>query len=126
VTKVRIAAAHGRDSLYFSMGRPSPTSKLSLVVLMGDLDIPSSTWFLRPSRIHNPKGISIGSAVFATFTIVTDRQTDRQTSLLRESVTIGCIYVRTPCLKNVPPMVCNDFDTREQILIFSVEMLPIK
>jgi len=29
--------------------------------------------------------------------------------------------------KNVPPMVCNNFDTHEQILIFfSAEMLSIK
>jgi len=36
---------------------------------------------LWPTRVHNPNGISVGSAVFAglTVTIVTDRQTDRQT-----------------------------------------------
>jgi len=31
---------------------------------------------------HNPIGISIGSAVFAGLTSVTDRPTDRQTTLL--------------------------------------------
>ena len=41
---------------------------------------PSNTWFLGPIRVHNPKGISMGSAVFAGPTIVTntDRPTDRQ------------------------------------------------
>ena len=34
-----------------------------------------------------------GSAVFAAFTIVTDRQTDHDT----QSVTIGCIYVVVRC-----------------------------
>jgi len=37
---------------------------------------PSSTWFLEPTRAHNPNGISIGSAVFAGLTTVTDRPTD--------------------------------------------------
>jgi len=41
---------------------------------------PSNTCFLGPTRVHIPNGISIGSAVFARLTIVTDRQTDRQTS----------------------------------------------
>jgi len=40
----------------------------------------SNTWFLGPTRVHNPNGISIGSSVVAGLTIVTDRdgQTDRQ------------------------------------------------
>ena len=32
---------------------------------------------LGPTRVHNPRDISIGSSVFAGFTIVRDRQTDR-------------------------------------------------
>jgi len=46
---------------------------------------PSNTCFLWPTRLHSTNGISIGSAVFAWLTIVTDRQTDRQTrhALLR-------------------------------------------
>ena len=35
-----------------------------------------------PTRVLNPNGISIGSAVFAGLTSVIDRQTDRQTTLL--------------------------------------------
>ena len=43
----------------------------------------SNIWFLGPTRFHNPNGISINSAAFAGLTIVTDRPTDRQTTLLR-------------------------------------------
>jgi len=42
----------------------------------------SNTWFLGPTRLFNANGISIGAAVFAGLTSVTDRQTDRQTTLL--------------------------------------------
>ena len=38
---------------------------------------PSNTCFFGPTRVHNPNGITIGSAIFAWFTIVTDRLTDR-------------------------------------------------
>ena len=41
---------------------------------------PSNTWFPGPTRVLNPNGISIGSAVFARLTSVADRQTDRQTA----------------------------------------------
>jgi len=41
----------------------------------------SNTWFLWPTRVYNPNGISIGSAVFAGRTILTNRQTDRETTL---------------------------------------------
>ena len=50
-----------------------------------------------PTRVHNPNGISIGSAVFAGFTIVADRPTDRQTGHATPSVTVGRIYVRIRC-----------------------------
>ena len=42
-----------------------------------------------PPRVHNPNGISIGSAIFARLTTMTHRQTDHAT----HSVTIGHIYV---------------------------------
>jgi len=48
---------------------------------MGGSEPPSNTWSLEPSQVLNPDGISIGSAVFAGLTSVTDRQTDRQTTL---------------------------------------------
>ena len=48
----------------------------------GGIRTPSNTWFLGSTRVLNPNAISIGSAVFAGLTTVTDRQTDRQTTLL--------------------------------------------
>jgi len=47
---------------------------------MGDLDPHGS--FLWSTRVLNPNGIWIGSAVLAGITSVTYRQTDRQTTLL--------------------------------------------
>jgi len=46
---------------------------------MSNLDprLMHATCFLGPTRVHNPNSLSIGSAVFAGLTIVTDRQTDR-------------------------------------------------
>ena len=46
-----------------------------------------------------PKGISIGSAVFAGLSNVTDRRTDRQTDHATRSVTIGRIYVRSTAMR---------------------------
>jgi len=43
---------------------------------------PSNTWFPGPTRVHNRNSISIGSAVFAGLTSVTDQQTSGQTTLL--------------------------------------------
>ena len=48
----------------------------------GGSELPSNTWFPGPTQVLNPKGISIGAAVFAGLPSVTDRQTDRQTTLL--------------------------------------------
>jgi len=45
----------------------------------GAIWTPSSTWFLELTRAHNPNGMSIGSAVFAWLTTVTDRPTDHAT-----------------------------------------------
>jgi len=60
-----------RVSLYFTMGRLFPL-KITLSY-EGDLDPPSNTWFPESTRVLNPNGISIGSAVFAGLTSVTDR-----------------------------------------------------
>jgi len=55
---------------------------------------PSNTYFLGPTPVHNRNDISIGLAVFAGLTIVTDRPTDHAT----RSVTIGRIlYVVLQC-----------------------------
>ena len=63
-------------------GMPLSPSKLPLP--MGDLDPHLIHGSLGPPRVHNPNGISIGSAVFAGLTSVTDRTTDHVT----RSVTI--------------------------------------
>jgi len=41
---------------------------------MGRSGPPSNTWFPGPTQVLNPNGISIGAAVFAGLTSVTDRQ----------------------------------------------------
>jgi len=51
---------------------------------------PCNRWFLGPIWIHSPNGISIGLAIYALLTAVTDRQTDSDHATL--SVTIGSIY----------------------------------
>ena len=50
---------------------------------------PSNTWFLRPTQVQIPNGISINSAIFAGLTIVTEMPTDHTTP----SVTVGGIWV---------------------------------
>ena len=87
--------AHGRESLYFTMGRPCPHQNCPFTWGSG---LPSNTWFLGPAGVHNPNGISIGSVVVAGLTITTDRQTDYATL-----VTTGHIYIHTTAMqpKNV-------------------------
>jgi len=46
-----------------------------------------------------PCGISIGSAVFAGLTCVTDRQSDRLTDHATRSLTIGRIYLRSTAMR---------------------------
>jgi len=52
---------------------------------------PSNTLFPGPTQVLNPNGVSIGSAIFAGLTGVTDRPTDHATP----SVTTGRIDVRS-------------------------------
>ena len=59
---------------------PSPPP-LKIAPSHGGIQTPSNTWFPGPTRVLKPNGISIGSAVFAGLTNVTDRQTNRQTTL---------------------------------------------
>ena len=58
---------------------------------MGRSGPQSNTWFPEPTRVLDPNGILIGSAVLAGLTSVTDRPTDHAT----RSVTIDRIYVRS-------------------------------
>jgi len=66
---------------------------------MGGSGPPSNTWFPRPTQVLNPNGSSIGAAVFAGFTSVTDRQTDRPTDHATRSVRIGRIYLRSTAMR---------------------------
>ena len=50
---------------------------LKVLLRVGASAPPSNTRFPGPTRVLNPNGISIGLAVFAGLTSVTDRQTDR-------------------------------------------------
>jgi len=50
---------------------------------------PSNMWFIGPTQVFNPNGISIVSAVLAWLTSVTDRPTNHATW----SVTVGRIYI---------------------------------
>ena len=61
-----------RVSLYFTMGRSFP---LENCPFPWGIWTPSNAWFLESTRAHNPNIVSIGSAVFAGLTTVTDRQT---------------------------------------------------
>jgi len=56
---------------------------------MGGSGPPSNTWFPGPTQVLNPNDSSIGAAVFAGLTSVTDRPTDHA----NRSVRIGRIYV---------------------------------
>jgi len=57
----------------------------------------SNTWFLWPTRVYNPNGISIGSAVFAGRTILTNRQTDRETTLYSVGNNRPHLYIVLRC-----------------------------
>ena len=74
------------------MGRPFPPQNCHFTFGDPGSGPSSKTWFLGPIRVLNPNGISIGAAVFAGLTNVTDRLTDRQTDHVTWSVTIGRIY----------------------------------
>jgi len=64
--------AHCRVFLYFRMGRPF---SLKIASSHRGSGPPSNTWLLDHTRILMPNGISIGWAVFARLTTVTDWQT---------------------------------------------------
>ena len=49
----------------------------------------------RPTQVLSPNGSSIGAAVFAGLTSVTDRPTDHAT----RSVRIGRIYIRSTAMR---------------------------
>ena len=70
----RFSAAHRRVCPYFTCPPKLP------LPLRGSGPSPN-TWFLGTTQVHNPNGISIGSAVFVALTVVSCRQTTRSTML---------------------------------------------
>jgi len=81
---------------------------LKIAPFHGGSGPPSNTWFPGPTQVLNPNSISIGAAVFAELTRMTDRQTDRAT----RSVTIGRIYVCSTAIQpnnndNISDNVCG-------------------
>ena len=61
-------------------------------------ELSSNTWSVGPSQVLNSNAISIGSAVFAGLTIVTDRQTDHATRPL--TIDRICVHSTTMRSKN--------------------------
>jgi len=88
-------------------GRPTPffcSSPESLPILYNGAGHGSGSypnkWFLGLTRVHNPNGISIGSAAFAGLTVVTNRQTNRQTDTQTDHATLiarGRIFALCAC-----------------------------
>jgi len=79
----RTAAGHQGLSLADTAGGQSSLTKSRIATVqsysIGSANMhPSNTRFHGPIGVHVPNDMSIGSAVFARLTIVTDRQTYRQ------------------------------------------------
>ena len=106
----RFCTAHPSVPILYN-GIPLSPSKLPLPMVGSGPT--SNTWFAGPTRVHNPNGILIGSAVFAGLTSMTHRPTDHT----MRSVTIRIIYVRSTAMrpnnnlsqsqKNQPMYTCN-------------------
>ena len=89
MTKGCTATMRGQYSLYFTIGRPFP---LKTAPTVGGSKPSSNTWFIEPTQVHNPNGITFGSADFCQ---AHDR--DRQTDHTTPPVTTGHIYLSTYC-----------------------------
>jgi len=78
------------DGIPYTLQWAAPSrSKLPLPMGSGQ---PSNAHFLGPTRVHNPNGISIGSADFCRAD-----DGDRPTDHAAQSLAIGCIYVQLRC-----------------------------
>ena len=79
-------------------------SLIKIVPSHGGSGPPSNTWFLGPTRVHNPNSISMASAVFVGLTIVMDRLTDHTTL----SVTIIVhVYVHSTAMRPKIMVTCD-------------------
>ena len=92
--QITVPAPHSRESLwvYRPLGR-CPSYYVFLRVKSAPSSVgtlpPYNTWFHWPHDATPRDGFSIGSSIFAGFTVVTSRQTDTRTTLLPPSVGIG-------------------------------------
>jgi len=88
-----------RKSLYFTTDHPISPLKISPsnFPFTWDPDPYLTHGSFSPPESQSRIGISIGSASFAEFTIMTDRPTDRQTDHVTPSVTMSHIYVVLKC-----------------------------
>ena len=115
-----------RVSLYFTIRRP-PSQKYRH--FPWGIWTPSNTWFPGPTRVLNPNGISIGSAVFAGLASVTDGRTDGPTDRPRYSVgiTTGHIYVRSTAMRPNNNQIYNAHSVEEisNWNIISVNQIPL-
>jgi len=102
------------QSVYFTMRQPFSFQNCSFRPSHGYLDA-SNTWFLEPTQVLTSNGISIGSAVFAGLTIVTDRPRFsicrnwpylRSTVMYVKNPSKGIWYLQTPC-ENLPLCVVH-------------------
>ena len=89
---IRLCTDERRVSLYFTMGRPFSPKICSFPWVVWT---PCNTRFPGPTKVLNPNGSSIGAAVFAGITSVTDRPADRQTDRPRHSVGKNRPHLRT-------------------------------
>jgi len=76
----------------------TPILPNNLPLPMGGSGLPSNTWFPGPTQVLIPNSSSIGAAVFAGLTSVTDWLTDRPTDHATRSVRICRIYVRSTAM----------------------------
>jgi len=82
---------HPSNTQFPGWATPFPKNALH----MGDVDPLSNTWFLGSTRVLDPNGILIVSAIFTGLTTVTDQQSDHST----RCGTIGCIYVHSTAMR---------------------------
>jgi len=89
----------------------TPLSPSKLPIPMGGSGPPSNTWFPGPTRVLNPNGISIASAILAGLTSVKDHAT--------RSVTIDRIYVRSTVMQSKKWKVQNAAKTDAVIKLWT-------
>ena len=83
----QIILTHTGYSSYFTVGQSMAPNCLFLWRIQAQ----PNTWFLGPTRVHTPNGISIGSAVFVGIKVVSNRHTVKEHATL---VPIGCFLTK--------------------------------